>query len=58
MVVKRLMCLEKRLRMNPELYTKVRSMIANYLVKGYAHKATKSELLALDLQQSVIRSAE
>ncbi|XP_062713284.1 uncharacterized protein LOC134290229 [Aedes albopictus] len=48
MAVKRLMCLEKRLRKDPELYVKVRTMIADYLVKGYAHEASESELLALD----------
>ncbi|XP_062533423.1 uncharacterized protein LOC134202455 [Armigeres subalbatus] len=42
MAVKRLIGLE-----NPELYAKVRTMIADYLVKGYAHKATSFELEAL-----------
>ncbi|XP_062538577.1 uncharacterized protein LOC134206858 [Armigeres subalbatus] len=47
MAVKRLIGLENRLRKDPELYAKVRTMIADYLVKGYAHKATSSELEAL-----------
>lgn len=47
--VKRLTYLmEKRLRMDPELYAKVRSMIADYLVKDYAREVTASKLLALD----------
>lgn len=34
--------------MDPELYAKVRSMIAVYLVKDYAREVTASKLLALD----------
>ncbi|XP_058840906.1 uncharacterized protein LOC131696379 [Topomyia yanbarensis] len=48
MAMKRLHCLEKRLSRNPELYDKVRGMIAEYLGKGYAHKATSAELHAFD----------
>ncbi|XP_058456758.1 uncharacterized protein LOC131434131 [Malaya genurostris] len=48
MAVKRLKCLENRLRKNPELYNKVRTTIADYLAKEYAHKATSSELAAFD----------
>ncbi|XP_058456704.1 uncharacterized protein LOC131434071 [Malaya genurostris] len=48
MAVKRLKCLENRLSKNPELYDKVRRTIADYLAKGYAHKATSSELAAFD----------
>lgn len=42
---------EKRLRMNPVLYAKVRSMIADYLVKDYAREVTASKLLALDCRR-------
>lgn len=45
-VVKRLMCLVKRLRKDPELCDKDRSVIADYNVKGYVHEAVTSDLLA------------
>lgn len=45
MAVKRLKCQENRLMKDPDIYTKVRSLIADYLIKGYAHKATYSKLL-------------
>ncbi|XP_062537760.1 uncharacterized protein LOC134206081 [Armigeres subalbatus] len=48
MAVKRLSCLEKRLMKDPELYARVRIMIADLLAKGYAHEATETELIALD----------
>ncbi|XP_058448081.1 uncharacterized protein LOC131432741 [Malaya genurostris] len=48
MALKRLQSLEKRLIKDPELYEKVRGMIAEYLAKGYAHKATLSELAAFE----------
>ncbi|XP_058443807.1 uncharacterized protein LOC131425723 [Malaya genurostris] len=48
MALKRLQSLEKRLIKDPELYEKVRGMIAEYLAKRYAHKATLSELAAFE----------
>lgn len=47
MAVRWPMCLEKHLRMDPDLYANIRSIIANYLVKDYACEVTASELLAL-----------
>ncbi|XP_055527287.1 uncharacterized protein LOC129719897 [Wyeomyia smithii] len=48
MAVKRLQCMEKKMQKDPELYDKVRNMIADYLVKGYAHVATPAELAEFD----------
>ncbi|XP_055589055.1 uncharacterized protein LOC129741356 [Uranotaenia lowii] len=44
MAVKRLQCFEKRIYKNPELVRKVKAQIEDYLVKGYAHKTTASEI--------------
>ncbi|XP_055645639.1 uncharacterized protein LOC129782532 [Toxorhynchites rutilus septentrionalis] len=44
MAEKRLQFLEKRLSKEPKLYENVRKQIADYLAKGYAHKATELEL--------------
>ncbi|XP_062704268.1 uncharacterized protein LOC134286640 [Aedes albopictus] len=44
MAKKRLMCLEKRLCKDPELYNTVRRQIAEMQEKGYTHKATTEEL--------------
>ncbi|XP_053692618.1 uncharacterized protein LOC128741066 [Sabethes cyaneus] len=48
MASKRLQCLENRLKKDGALYDKVRQMVAEYLDKGYAHKATESELSESD----------
>ncbi|XP_055522433.1 uncharacterized protein LOC129716621 [Wyeomyia smithii] len=48
MAVKRLQCMERKMQKDPELYDKVRNMIADYLVKGYAHVATPAELAEFD----------
>ncbi|XP_065091440.1 uncharacterized protein LOC135712376 [Ochlerotatus camptorhynchus] len=48
MAVKRLQCMERRMQNDSNLYNKVRSMIGDYLAKGYAHIATPSELAAFD----------
>lgn len=48
MEVIRLMCLEKHLWKAPELYVKIRSMIADNLNTDYIDEAKASELLHLD----------
>ncbi|XP_058456592.1 uncharacterized protein LOC131433989 [Malaya genurostris] len=48
MAVKRLICLEKRLTKNPQLYDNVRQQINDFQQKGYAHKATADELSRYD----------
>ncbi|XP_055603913.1 uncharacterized protein LOC129752144 [Uranotaenia lowii] len=40
--------LNKRLQKDPELYEIVRTQIASYLEKGYAHKITHQELIETD----------
>ncbi|XP_058828118.1 uncharacterized protein LOC131688011 [Topomyia yanbarensis] len=44
MALRRNLQLERKLMKNPELYTKVRMQIEEYVEKGYAHLATKEEL--------------
>lgn len=44
MALNRLKCLERSLSKDEKLYEKVRNLIADYLTKGYAHKATAREL--------------
>ncbi|XP_062542139.1 uncharacterized protein LOC134210130 [Armigeres subalbatus] len=44
MAVSRLKALERKLERDPELGSKVHQLIAEYLIKGYAHKATVDEL--------------
>ncbi|XP_053690825.1 uncharacterized protein LOC128739367 [Sabethes cyaneus] len=44
MAVKRFECLERRMVRDPELAANLRKQIAEYQVKGYAHRATESEL--------------
>ncbi|XP_055615048.1 uncharacterized protein LOC129761356 [Toxorhynchites rutilus septentrionalis] len=48
MAVKRMQSMERRLQKDAKLYEKVRCMIGEYLAKGYAHIATRSELKAFD----------
>ncbi|XP_055622057.1 uncharacterized protein LOC129765672 [Toxorhynchites rutilus septentrionalis] len=48
MAVKRMQSMERHLQKDAELYEKVRCMIGEYLAKGYAHIATRSELKAFD----------
>ncbi|XP_062541849.1 uncharacterized protein LOC134209841 [Armigeres subalbatus] len=44
MAISRLKALERKLERDPELGSKVHQLIAEYLIKGYAHKATVDEL--------------
>ncbi|XP_065094804.1 uncharacterized protein LOC135715461 [Ochlerotatus camptorhynchus] len=48
MAEQRLKCLERRLHKSPTLYDNVRQQIADYVSKGYAHKATPRELDEMD----------
>lgn len=48
MAERRLYCLERRLAVDVDLYNKVRSQIADYQRKGYAHKLTDDELKRSD----------
>lgn len=50
--VKRLQSLERKLEKNPELAKNVHQQIQEYLDKGYAHKATESELDSADPQRT------
>ncbi|XP_055589038.1 uncharacterized protein LOC129741339 [Uranotaenia lowii] len=52
MAERRHRCLEKRLARNPSLYEKVRQQIADYQLKGYAHKATTEEMRKFDLRRT------
>ncbi|XP_065079713.1 uncharacterized protein LOC135702590 [Ochlerotatus camptorhynchus] len=51
MAERRLQCLEKRLSKDPNLYEKVRDQMADYIAKGYAHRATEQELKKTDPSQ-------
>ncbi|XP_053691312.1 uncharacterized protein LOC128739837 [Sabethes cyaneus] len=51
MAYKRMCSLEKRLSKDPVLYDRVRQQIRDYEAKGYAHKATESELSTTDKHQ-------
>ncbi|XP_062538728.1 uncharacterized protein LOC134207003 [Armigeres subalbatus] len=44
MAERRLQCLERRLSKSPDLYAKMRQQMVEYQIKGYAHKASMSEL--------------
>ncbi|XP_065088007.1 uncharacterized protein LOC135709538 [Ochlerotatus camptorhynchus] len=44
LALRRLKCLEKRLLRNPDLYVKVKELVQSYISKGYAHRASKTEL--------------
>ncbi|XP_062714276.1 uncharacterized protein LOC134291034 [Aedes albopictus] len=48
MAERRLKCLENRLLKSPHLYTNVRQQIADYVSKGYAHKATGQEIAEMN----------
>ncbi|XP_062713248.1 uncharacterized protein LOC134290198 [Aedes albopictus] len=48
MAERRLLCLERKLRSNPELKESLERQISEYQVKGYAHKATPQELANSD----------
>lgn len=52
MAEKRLMCLEKRLNRDPELYNTVRRQISEMQEKGYTHKATAAELVKFKRERS------
>lgn len=48
MAIRRMLALERRFEREPELGEKVRSQIASYEQKGYAHKAKLEELTSVD----------
>ncbi|XP_062714275.1 uncharacterized protein LOC134291033 [Aedes albopictus] len=48
MAERRLLCLERKLRSNPELQASLERQISEYQDKGYAHKATPQELANSD----------
>ncbi|XP_058840859.1 uncharacterized protein LOC131696330 [Topomyia yanbarensis] len=48
MAERRLKCLERRLRVDPELQHAFSDQIVEYLERGYAHKATSEELQGTD----------
>ncbi|XP_062713931.1 uncharacterized protein LOC134290753 [Aedes albopictus] len=48
MAERRLQCLERRLLKSPSLYANVRQQIAEYITKGYAHKAVQREMDEMD----------
>ena len=52
MAKRRLLCLEKRLSKDPELYNNVRRLIAEMQEKGYTHKATAEELAEFERRRS------
>ncbi|XP_058837183.1 uncharacterized protein LOC131693415 [Topomyia yanbarensis] len=48
MAVKRFECLERRMLRDPELAANLKKQIAEYQLKGYAHRATQKELALAD----------
>lgn len=48
MALKRLTCLERKLRQNHELYNIFKDKISNYLAKGYIRKFKENELKRAD----------
>ncbi|XP_062705689.1 uncharacterized protein LOC115258970 [Aedes albopictus] len=51
MAVRRLEALERKLVSKPELERRVREQIVEYVHKGYAHKASLSELTSVDAER-------
>ncbi|XP_058449314.1 uncharacterized protein LOC131429280 [Malaya genurostris] len=52
MAVKRLQSLERKLAKDPPLRERVRELLKEYLLKGYAHKATEAELKHFDRKRT------
>lgn len=52
MARKRLNCLERRLRRDPELHEAIRRQINEFQLKGYIHEASKKELDTFDLRRT------
>ncbi|XP_062706264.1 uncharacterized protein LOC134287709 [Aedes albopictus] len=52
MAERRLACLHRRLKANPELLANLETQIAEYQIKGYAHKATKQEIEEFNPKQT------
>ena len=51
MALRRLECLERRMSRNPELKENLQKPLLAYQLKGYAHRASKDELAAVDIRR-------